>query len=293
MATSTNSEIILYSTANKIATITLNRPSVFNAITIETPGLLKKYIEKANEDETIRVIILQGAGKAFCSGYDLKLFAETPRPVLGSQAMPWDPIKDYQFMNYCTECFMSIWRSIKPVICKIRGPAVGGGSDIALCCDQIFMTNDSKIGYPPARLWGVPTTFMWVYRLGMEKAKSVLFNGELLSGKRAKEIGLVSDSFETERELDDYVQKYAEKMSQTPLNQLAMIKITINQVYENMGMKSTQILATVFDGVARHTPEGCAFKKRCEEVGFKQAIYERDTNPELLLQEINKNTPKL
>lgn len=293
MTTSANSDIILYSTSNKIATITLNRPSVFNAITIETPGLLKKYIEKANDDETIRVIILQGAGKAFCSGYDLKLFAETPRPVLGSQSMPWDPIKDYQFMNYCTECFMSIWRSIKPVICKIRGPAVGGGSDIALCCDQIFMTNNSKIGYPPARLWGVPTTFMWVYRLGMEKAKSVLFNGELLSGKKAKEIGLVSDSFETERELDEYVQKYAENMSQTPLNQLAMIKLTINQVYESMGMKTTQILATVFDGIARHTPEGCAFKKRCEEVGFKQAIYERDTNPELLLQEINKKTPKL
>ena len=293
MTTPSNSEIILYSTSGKIATITLNRPSLFNAITIETPGLLKKYIEKANEDEHIRVIILQGAGKAFCSGYDLKLFAETPRPVLGSQSMPWDPIKDYQFMNYCTDCYMSIWRSIKPVICKIRGPAVGGGSDIALCCDQVFMTNDSRIGYPPARLWGVPTTFMWVYRLGMEKAKSVLFAGELLSGKKAKEIGLISDSFETERELDEFVQKYAEKMSQTPLNQLAMIKLTINQVYENMGMKSTQILATVFDGIARHTPEGCAFKKRCEEVGFKQAIYERDTNPELLLQEINKKNSKL
>ena len=287
-----NIDIILYSTFGKIATITLNRPSVFNAINMEMPGLLKKYIEKANEDENIRVIILQGAGKAFCSGYDLKLFAETPRPCPGSQSMPWDPIKDYQFMNYCTDCYMSIWRSIKPVICKIRGPAVGGGSDIALCCDQVFATNDSRIGYPPARLWGVPTTFMWVYRLGIEKAKSILFVGELLNGKKAKEIGLIGDSFETEKDLDDHVQNLAEKMSQIPLNQLAMIKLTINQVYENMGLKSTQLLATILDGIARHTPEGCAFKRRCEEVGFKQAIYERDTNPELLLKEINKTKAK-
>lgn len=286
-------EIMLYSTNGRIATITLNRPSLFNAITIETPGLLKKYIEQANLDPSIRVIILQGAGKAFCSGYDLKLFAETPRPCLGSQSMPWDPIQDYQFMNYCTDCYMSIWRSLKPVICKIRGPAVGGGSDIALCCDQIFMTRESRIGYPPARLWGVPTTFMWVYRLGIEKAKSVLFNGELLSGEKAREIGLISGCFDTEKELDEHVNKVAENISKIPSNQLAMIKTTINQVYENMGLKSTQILATIFDGIARHSPEGCAFKQRCEDVGFKQAILERDTDPDSLFKALNQKASKL
>ena len=288
-----DNDCVLYSTSGKIARISLNRPSVFNAINMEMPGLLKKFIEQANLDDNIKVIILQGSGKAFCSGYDLKLFAETPRPFIGSQSMPWDPIKDYQFMNYCTECYMSIWRSLKPVICKIRGPAVGGGSDIALCCDQVFATNDSRIGYPPARLWGVPTTFMWVYRLGIEKAKSILFQGKLLTGLYAKEIGLISESFETEEELDNYVKKFAENLCQIPLNQLAMIKLTINQTYENMGLKNSQLLATLFDGIARHTPEGCAFKSRCEEVGFKQAVKERDENPELIFKQLEKNRPKL
>lgn len=286
-------EIVLYTTSGRIATITLNRPSFFNAITIETPSLLKKYVDQANSDDNIRVIVLQGSGKAFCSGYDLKLFAETPRPCLGSQSMPWDPIKDYQFMNYCTECFMSIWRSIKPVICKIRGPAIGGGSDIALCCDQIFATKNSKIGYPPARLWGVPTTFMWVYRLGIEKTKAILFAGEVLSGEKAKEIGLISDCFDSEEELDKHVDNVARNMSEIPLNQLAMIKLMINQAYENMGLKNTQLLATIFDGIARHTPEGCAFKQRCEDVGFKQAVMERDNDPEMLFKEINKKNAKL
>lgn len=287
-----NSTSVLYETKDRVAVITLNRPKQFNAIDLTLPDLIKFYIEKANKDANVRVILLKGAGKAFCSGYDLKLFAEKKRPVVGSQEMPWDPMIDYQFMSHCTDCFMSIWRSLKPVICKVKGYAVGGGSDIALCCDQIFATVDSKIGYPPARLWGVPTTFMWVYRLGLEKAKSVLFEGKLISGKQAKEIGLISDCFESEKELDNYVDNYLKRLSQIPVNQLMMIKLTINQIYENMGLKSTQILATLMDGIARHTPEGCAFKSRCEEVGFKQAIQERDINPDFILQNIYKKGDK-
>jgi enoyl-CoA hydratase len=287
-----NNENILYKTKGKIAEIILNRPNNYNALDPNMPSLLQSLIEKANNDDNVKVILLTGNGKAFCSGYDLKIFAESKRPCIGSQSMPWDPMIDYQFMNKCTENFMSIWRSMKPVICKIKGFAVGGGSDIALCCDQIFMTNESKIGYPPARLWGIPTTFMWVYRLGLEKAKSILFKGELVNGKKAKEIGLVTDSFETEEELDLYVDNYLKELSSIPSNQLAMIKLTINQIYENMGLKTTQILATVLDGVARHTPEGCAFKSRCEEVGFKQAVKERDTNPDIIFEKIGINVPK-
>lgn len=216
----------------------------------------------------------------------MKLFAESPRPCPGSQSMPWDPLIDYQFMSYCTDCYMSIWRSLKPVICKIKGVAIGGGSDIALCCDQIFATKSSKIGYPPAKLWGIPTTFMWVYRLGIDKAKSILFNGEILSGKKAKDIGLITDCFDNDEELDTYVDNYINELCKTPLNQLMMIKLMINQCYENMGLKNTQILANFFDGIARHTPEGCAFKQRCEDVGFKRAVLERDSNPDLILKNI-------
>jgi enoyl-CoA hydratase len=277
---------VTYHKNGRVAYITLNRPKYFNAIDYEMPKLLKECIEKANYDDEIRVILLTGAGNAFCSGYDLKLFAENPRPCPGSQTMPWDPLKDYQLMGYNTECFMSIWRSLKPVICKIKGVAVGGGSDIALCCDQIFATDNSRIGYPPARIWGVPTTFMWVYRLGLEKAKNFLMRGKLISGKQASDIGLISQSFKTEEELETYVTSFIEDLSSIPSNQLMMIKMTINQAYENMGMRSTQIMATLFDGIARHTPEGIEFKNKCEKLGFKQAVIERDQDINHLLKDL-------
>lgn len=157
----TSSPIITYQKTGRIARITLNRPNHLNAITLETPNLLKQLIEKANKDDDVHVILLSGAGKAFCSGYDLKIFAEQKSPCPGSQSMPWDPLVDYQLMNHFTQCFMSLWRSLKPVVCKVHGVgAIAGGSDIALCCDLIFMTENARIGYPPARVWGCPTTAM-------------------------------------------------------------------------------------------------------------------------------------
>jgi len=241
---------------------------------------IRSAVEKANYDEKVHVILLTGAGKAFCSGYDLKIFAETKGPIAGTQTMPWDPTIDYRFMKFNTDCFMSLWRSYKPVVCKINGPAIAGGSDIALCCDIIIMADDAVIGYPPARVWGCPTTAMWVYRVGAEKAKRLLLTGDLITGREAAQIGLVTASYPLER-LDAEVNKLLYRISSVPINQLIMNKMLINQAYENMGLSSTQTLANFFDGIARHSPEGITFKKkRVEEVGFKQAIKERDSgNP--------------
>jgi len=270
-----NTATVLYEKDGRIARLTLNRPEKLNAINETMPDELSAAVARANEDDEVHALILSGAGRAFCSGYDLEIFAERPRPVSGSQEMPWDPMIDFKLMYHNTQCFMSLWRSYKPVICKAHGYAVAGGSDIALCCDLIVIDKEARIGYPPARVWGCPTTAMWVYRIGAERAKRMLLTGDLISGEEAARIGLVSMAVAA-AELDETVERLAERMAGAPRNQLMMQKLMINQAYENMGLQTTQMFATLFDGMARHTPEGVAFKARAEAVGFKQAVKERD-----------------
>lgn len=266
---------VLYEKDGRIGRIILNRPDVMNAIDDEVPGLIADAVEAANADPSVHVIILSGAGPAFCAGYDLTYYAEGNGSGEATQQMPWDPMKDYAFMHRNTEKFMSLWRSYKPVICKIHGFAVAGGSDIALCCDLVVMEDTAKIGYMPVRVWGCPTTAMWTYRLGPEKAKRMLLTGDKISGTEAAEMGLVLKAVPS-AELDAEVERLAERMATVPVNQLMMQKMVINQAVEALGLAQTQRLATVFDGITRHSPEGINFKERSEDVGWKQAVDERD-----------------
>jgi enoyl-CoA hydratase len=169
---------------------------------------------------------------------------------------------------------MSLWRSLLPVICKVHGYAIAGGSDIALCADLLLMAEDSKLGYPPARVWGTPTTAMWVYRLGVERAKRLLLTGDLIDGHQAADWGL--GEVVPAEELDTATEALAERIASVPRNQLIMQKLMVNQALENMGLGSTQTLATLFDGISRHSPEGLNFKHRSESLGWKQAVRERD-----------------
>jgi enoyl-CoA hydratase len=265
-----------YAVEDRVATITLNRPERLNAIDAYLPDELAACVARANDDTNVHVIVVTGAGRAFCAGYDLQDYAQTPGTNPGVQEMPWDPMVDFRFMFANTQKFMSLWRSYKPTIAKVRGHAVAGGSDIALCCDLIVMENDAKIGYPPARVWGIPTTAMWVYRVGAERAKRMLLTGDLITGTEAHAIGLCTAAV-SEAELDGEVARLAARMASVPRNQLMMSKLMINSAFDNMGMNSTQMFATLFDGIARHTPEGMWFKQRAEEVGFKRAVQERDS----------------
>ena len=259
----------------KIARIWLNRPEVLNAIDHEVPGLLSKAVNEADCNTGVHVIILSGRGKAFCAGYDLKAYAKENSGSV-TQEMPWDPMRDYKWMWSNTENFMSLFRASKPVICKIHGiGALAGGSDMALCCDFVFMCNDAQIGYMPSRVWGVPTTAMWVYRLGAEKAKRMLFTGDKISGEEAEEIGLILKAVHKDH-IDNEVEKFANRMTSVPINQLAMQKLMINQAIEASGLLNTQRFATIFDGISRHSPEGLNFKKMSEEKGWKRAVKERD-----------------
>ena len=265
---------VLYESDGRLAYITLNRPEVLNAIDDALPAALESAVKRANSDQKVRAIILAGTGRSFCTGYDLNYYAQSSGTNPGIQEMPWDLMKDFSFMQNTTSQIMSVWRSHLPVICKVQGYAVAGGSDIALCADLLVMDQNAKIGYPPARVWGCPTTAMWVYRLGVERAKRMLLSGDLIDGLQAERWGL--GQAVPESELDAEVENLAQRMVTIPRNQLVMQKLMVNQVLENMGFASSQVLATLFDGIARHSPEGINFKKRAETFGWKQAVQDRD-----------------
>ena len=271
-------ETLIYESRDRIARITLNRPERLNAIDERMPREIRLAVERANADDSVHVIVLGGAGRAFCAGYDLKKFAERPggQSVASKQTDPWDPMIDYRMMKANTDDFFSLWRSYKPTICRIQGYAVAGGSDIALCCDLVVMEESARIGYPPSRVWGCPTTAMWVFRLGAEKAKRMLLTGDLVDGRTAKAMGLVHEAVPAS-ELDATVDRLAARMAGVPRNQLMMQKLMINQAYENMGLATTQMFATIFDGITRHSPEGMWFKGYAEEKGFHEAVRWRDS----------------
>ena len=267
--------VVTYEKDGRIARVTLNRPDVMNAINDELPVELAGAVARADADPGVHVVVLSGNGPAFCAGYDLTFYAEGNGSGQVTQDMPWDPIQDYRFMWENTQHFMSLWRAAKPVICKVHGFAVAGGSDIALCADLTVMAETAQIVYMPARVWGCPTTAMWVYRLGPERAKRMLFTGDKITGREAADMGLVLEAVPDDR-LDDRVETLAARMASVPVNQLAMQKLVINQAIEQTGLMQTQRLATIFDGITRHSPEGINFKTRSEDVGWKQAVTERD-----------------
>ena len=267
---------VLYEKKGRVAYIILNRPDRLNAINDEMPPEIERAVQRADSDPNVHVMILEGAGKAFCSGYDLSEYGEQNSTSSVIQDMPWDPIQDYQFMWRNTQHFMALWRAMKPVICKVHGFAVAGGSDIALCADMTIMAEDAEIGYMPTRVWGTPTTAMWVQRLGPERAKRMLFTGDKINGVEAENMGLILKSV-PKAKLNEEVELLAQRMATVPINQLAMQKMLVNQAMETSGLMQTQKMATLFDGISRHSPEGIAFKQRVEKVGWKQAVEDRDT----------------
>jgi enoyl-CoA hydratase len=295
---------LTYETDGPIARITLNRPSRGNGITLHMPRELAECVERADLDPSIHVIALSGNGKGFCGGYDLVANAErmlgdegqsadSPSPATewrapeGSPIDPkvsaknhdpgstWDPMTDYQMMSRNVRGFMSLFHANKPVVCKVHGFCVAGGTDMALCSDLLMMAEDAKIGYPPTRVWGTPTTSVWAFRIGIDKAKRLLFTGDCLNGKEAYEWGLATECAPADQ-LDERFENLLARIARVPINQLVMHKLLINQTVLSAGLPTTQILGTVFDGIARHTAEGYAFQQRAAEAGFKQAVHERD-----------------
>ena len=268
-------QTIIYRADAGIARITLNRPERLNAINTQLVDDLRAAVAAANADAAVRVMILSGAGRAFCAGYDLDWGTKAEDASQRAAAGIWDPVRDYLGMSRNVRVYMSLWESPKPIIAQVHGWCVGGGTDLALCSDLIFMAQDAQIGYPPARVWGEPTTVMWVYRLGLEHAKRLMLTGESLTGVEAERVGLVSKALPGDR-LADAAEEQARRLATIPLNQLVMSKLLVNQAYENMGLRTSQLIGTVFDGIARHTPEGIAWRDMAMKEGFREAVRRRD-----------------
>ncbi len=286
-------ETLTYERDGRIARITLDRPERGNGITAAMPRELAACVERANLDPDVHVIALAGNGTGFCGGYDLVESAEgmglkeddsVPEGspidpfVMAKNHDPngqWDPVTDYQMMSRNVRGFMSLFHSEKPTVCKVHGFCVAGGTDMALCSDLLVIEDKAKIGYPPARVWGVPTTALWAHRVGPARAKRLLLTGDSLSGTEAAEWGLAADAAPAD-ELDGVFEDLLERIARVPINQLVMHKLLVNQALYAQGLHATQVLGTFFDGIARHTPEGFAFQQRAAEAGFKEAVRERD-----------------
>ena len=289
---------LTYEVDGRIARITFNRPEQGNSITPDTPLDLAAAVERADLDPAVHVIVLSGRGKGFCGGYDLAASAEHlmdgglagSRSTAGTVLDPavqmanhdpagtWDPMIDYAMMSRFTRGFASLLHANKPTIAKIHGFCVAGGTDIALHCDQILIAADAKIGYPPTRVWGVPSAGMWAHRLGDQRAKRLLLTGDCLSGTEAHEWGLAIEAPSPE-DLDERTEVLAQRIAAMPINQLMMVKLALNSALLAQGVENSRVISTVFDGISRHTREGYAFQQRAAEVGFRQAVRERDSAP--------------
>jgi enoyl-CoA hydratase len=264
-----------YEVDGRVARITLNRPERGNGITLDMPRELAECVEQADLNPDVHVIALSGRGKGFCGGYDLVEFAQGGAPPNHDPNEVWDPVVDYQMMSRNLRGFMSLFHANKPVVCKVHGFCVAGGTDMALCSDLLVIADDARIGYPPARVWGVPTSMLWAHKIGDQRAKRLLFTGDLITGAQALDWGLAIEAPPAD-ELDSTFEALVQRIAKVPVNQLVMMKLTLNQAAWSQGLAATQALGVVFDGVARHTPEGYAFQQRAAEAGFKQAVRERD-----------------
>jgi enoyl-CoA hydratase len=288
-------QTMTYEVADRVARITLNRPERGNGITRRLIDELEHCVERADLDPAVHVISLAGNGKGFCGGYDLVESAEggglsaegNPAPPSGSPLDPaviaanhdpagtWDAMVDYAMMSRNVRGFMSLFYAGKPVVCKVHGFCVAGGTDMALCSDLLVIAADAKIGYPPARVWGAPTTSMWAYRLGAQRAKRLLLTGDCLSGEEALQWGLAIEAPPPEQ-LGERTEVLLERIARVPVNQLRMMKLLVNQTLHAQGLHETQVLGTLLDGVARHTADGYDFQRRAMQTGFREAVRERD-----------------
>jgi enoyl-CoA hydratase len=275
-------ETLRTETAEGVREIVLCRPAEYNTITPALRDELAAAIDAADADREVRAILLRAEGRAFCAGYGLdwstragsgQRVAGEPAPA--SDTRVWDSVADLRMMGRFVETYMKLWYSRKPTLAAVQGWCIGGGTDLVLCADLIVAGESAVFGYPPARVWGTPTTAMWVYRMGLERTKRYLFTGDEIPARTAAEIGLVLEVV-PDAELHAHARGLARRIARLPSSQLEMMKLLVNQTVENMGFASSRLLGTLFDGIARHTQEGLDFVRRAQEAGFRQAVRERD-----------------
>src|SRR5262245_26786104 len=267
-------------TTDGVCSIVLARPREYNTITPALRDELADAIDRADGDPAAHVILLRAEGPAFCAGYGLDWATaaqaeRTPGQLGQAPGRVWDSVADWRFMRRFVDVYMKLWYAQKPTIAAVQGWCIGGGTDMVLCADLIVAAEGARFGYPPSRVWGTPTTAMWVYRMGLERAKRYLLTGDEIPARKAVELGLILEAVPDDQLLE-HALGLARRMARLPVNQLVMLKLLCNQTAEHLGLAQTRLLGTLFDGIARHTQEGLDFVQRSQAVGFRQAVRERD-----------------
>jgi enoyl-CoA hydratase len=271
-------ETLLYGVEAGVATITLNRPEQLNTIVPPMPDEVEAAVEAATRDGEVRVIVLRGAGRAFCAGYDFS-GGGTGWDEEGADPRDWDAGRDFAMVTQPqtgpTPKMMSIWNTLKPVIAQVHGWCVGGGSDMALCADLVIASEDAVIGTPYARMWGTYLSGMWIYRLGLTKVKELALTGRPLTGTEAVEVGLINRAVPFER-LQQTVADQAAEIASLPPSQTAAMKLVVNQAFDNMGLATTRTIGGILDGLMRHTPDAHRWLDLVREEGARAGIEQRD-----------------
>jgi enoyl-CoA hydratase len=257
-----------------VRSLVLCRPAEYNTVTPALRDELAAAIDDADADPDVRVILLRAEGPAFCAGYGLD-WSTAAQAGEEARTRVWDSVADVRMIGRFVDTYMKLWYAAKPTIAAVQGWCIGGGTDMVLCADIVIAGEGASFGYPPSRVWGTPTTAMWVYRMGLERAKRWLLTGDEIPAPEAARIGLILETVPDDR-LQAHALAFARRMAQVPVNQLVMLKLLCNQTAENMGLGSSRLLGSLFDGIARHTQEGLDFVALAQKVGFRQAVRERD-----------------
>jgi enoyl-CoA hydratase len=274
-----STETLTFDVSDRVARITLNRPDKRNALTPQALAELSDALIEADDRTDVHAIVLAGAGRDFCAGYDLAgAYAGQGAgdgPAYRSQNGTIDD--DVWQLEQTQKKTIAMFDIHKPVIARVQGNCLAGGTDLALMCDMVVAADDARIGFPAARANGTPPQNMFIYHVGPQWAKRLLMTGDWISGKDAARIGLVMDSVPAQ-DLDSAVDELARRVALVDSELLAAHKRVVNLSLELAGARTMQRLAAEMDARAHLSrgPRRSQFRADMAEHGLKTALKNRD-----------------
>jgi enoyl-CoA hydratase len=263
-------------THGHVRRLTLCRPDRYNTITPELRDELGAAIDAAERDGEVRVVLLDAEGPAFCAGYGLD-WSTGAQSEEGGEERVWDSVRDQHMIGSFAATWAKLHDCSKPTVAAVQGWCIAGGTNIVFNAHLIVAAESARFGYPPSRVWGIPEApWNWVARLGLQQARRYMLTGDEFDAHQALAMGAVLEVVPDD-ELHRRTMELCERIAQVPTNQLEMITWALNAVADEMyDPRASRRLGTFFDGVARHTQEGLDFVDRSQDVGFREAVRERD-----------------
>ena len=255
-------ETIIYEVAERVATVVLNRPEKLNAITPQLQEDLLAALNQAADDPGVHVVVVRGAGRAFCAGYDV---------TVGGATAPGVPA-DRAYLERMTRGWLQIWDLPLPVIAQVHGVCLAGGTQLAAICDVTFVADDARVGTPQLPLGAGYVASFWAWFVGPKKAKEVFFpTGAVLSASEVVAMGLFNRAVPAAA-LDDEVAAYAATVARTPKDLLGLQKLAINRTQEAQGFRQALLQGAEIDAIAHVSPAVRAVNRYIAEHGLREAL---------------------